>query len=123
LSNIAMRAATLGLLLLATTSAVAQPGDIDRTAIRDEIRRHVGEVRHCYERALAAGQPDLAGRVVIRFTIIPAGKPIAVTVQESELPNPAFESCVAGVFRRMRFPPFPRTSAPIHITYPLMFRS
>ena len=58
-----------------TTGPVVIPGDVgkprgalDKEIIRRVIRRHLNELRFCYERELAKS-PSLAGRVVVTFTL------------------------------------------------------
>ena len=57
-------------------------GSLDKEIIRRIIRRHVNEVRYCYEQELTK-KPDLGGRVMVQFTIAASGQVIASVLQNS----------------------------------------
>ena len=78
-------------------------GSLDKEAIRGIIRRHINEVRFCYERELTR-TPNMEGRVMVNFTIGPTGAVLASIVQSSTLGNPTVEQCIAGALRRWEFP-------------------
>jgi TonB family protein len=93
----------------------AVTGSLAADAIRRVVRRHLGEVRFCYEQALPA-QPDLAGTVSVRFVITPAGGVAASTVAGSTLGSARVESCVASAVRRWTFPQ--PDNGTVAVTYP-----
>jgi len=92
-------------------------GGLARELIQRTIRRHMNEVRFCYERELASN-PSLEGRVAVTFLIDATG-----TVRQA---NAAAEgmssvgSCVAGAVRRWTFP---EAEGPTGVTYPFVFQS
>jgi hypothetical protein len=94
-------------------------GALDKEIIRRIIRRHLNQIRYCYQKELAT-TPDLAGRVAIRFTIGPNGNVIAAQDAGSTLPDKAVVSCVERTFRRMMFPK-PTGGGVVIVTYPLVF--
>ena len=57
-------------------------GSLSREVIRRVIRRHINEVRFCYEQELAQ-RPDLAGRVTVSFIISATGSVPATSRRNS----------------------------------------
>ncbi|HZS35843.1 MAG TPA: TonB family protein [Polyangia bacterium] len=94
-------------------------GGLDPEIARRIVRRHMNEVRFCYERELARA-PALHGRVTIQFTIDARGQVPASAVQQSTINNPAVEQCVAAAFRRFEFPK-PQGGGLVMVTYPIVF--
>lgn len=78
-------------------------GCADKELIRRVVRRHVNEVRYCYERALITN-PALQGRVGIRFTIDSAGRVERSEASSSTVADPAVGTCIADAVRRFTFP-------------------
>ncbi len=77
-------------------------GSVDKEIIRRIIRRHINEAKWCYEQELAK-KPDLAGRIMVQFTIAATGQVIASVLQNSTMQNDRVESCtVEAVRRRLR---------------------
>jgi TonB family protein len=91
-------------------------GSLDKEIIRRTVRRHLNEVRYCYENALAA-HPALSGRVVVQFTIGPTGRVLVGLLQSSTLGAPSVEACVVGAVRRWEFPQ-PAGGGLVAVTYP-----
>jgi TonB family protein len=94
-------------------------GSLSREVIRRSIRRHINEVRFCYEQGLARN-PELAGRVSIRFIISPSGAVTSSTVAESTLGDRTAEDCVARAVQRVAFPE-PEGGVVVIVTYPFVF--
>src|SRR6185436_15630848 len=59
-------------------------GSLDKEIIRRIIRRHLNEVKFCYEKELMH-KPDLYGRVMVQFTISGLGAVVASVVQNSTM--------------------------------------
>lgn len=79
-------------------------GPMDADIVRRIVRAHINEVRHCYNRGLAAS-PGIGGRVVIAFTIDAAGSvPAAEVVPSSTLKDDTVGSCLVEAFARWKFP-------------------
>lgn len=95
-------------------------GSIDKEVIRRVIRRHINEVRFCYEKGLAKN-PALQGNVAVKFTIGQSGAVTAAEVKQSTLNQPEVESCITNRVLRWQFP------APhggnVSVTYPFVLRA
>ncbi|HLK88280.1 MAG TPA: TonB family protein [Polyangia bacterium] len=78
-------------------------GPLDKEIIRRIIRRHVNEVKYCYEQELAQ-RPDLGGRIMVQFTIAASGQVIASMLQNSTMGNARVENCTVQAVRRWEFP-------------------
>jgi TonB family protein len=91
-------------------------GNLDKEIIRRIVRRHVNEVRYCYEQALSA-HPSLEGRLVVQFTIAPTGRVLAAVLSTSSLGAPAVEACVVTAVKRWEFPE-PRGGGLVIVSYP-----
>ena len=96
-------------------------GSLDKEIIRRIIRRHLNEVKFCYERELVKNQ-GLAGRVMIQFTIAGTGAVVASAVQSSTMNNPPVEMCIAQSVRRWEFPK-PSGGGIVVVTYPFVLKA
>ena len=94
-------------------------GHLDREIIQRVVRQHRREVRDCYSEVLER-DPDLGGRVIVRFTIDPSGTVASAGIQESDLDNDDVEDCLLRRIERWRFPE-PSTPGLVHVTYPFIF--
>ncbi len=98
-------------------------GSLSKEVIRRVIRRHLNEVRFCYEQQLRQ-RPDLEGRVSVKFIISPTGS-VQSSVAEparSTLTDSSVQSCIAGAVRRWTFPS-PEGGGIVIVTYPFMLNS
>ena len=86
--------------------APAPSGDAfcDKKDIRVAMNRAKGSFRFCYQRELQS-TPDLAGRVVLRFTIGTDGRPKGPAIASSTLKNKAAHACLLKTVKRMTFKP------------------
>jgi pSer/pThr/pTyr-binding forkhead associated (FHA) protein len=96
-------------------------GSLDKEIIRRIIRRHLNEVRFCYEKELMKKQ-DLFGRVMIQFTISGTGAVVASMVQNSTMNNPPVEQCIAQSVRRWEFPK-PQGGGIVIVSYPFVLKA
>ena len=94
-------------------------GSLDKEIIRRIIRRHINEVKYCYEAELTK-QAGLAGRVSVQFTIAGTGQVIASVLQSSTMGNVRVESCVVQAIRRWEFPK-PNGGGIVIVSYPFAF--
>jgi TonB family protein len=78
-------------------------GSLDKEIIRRIIRRHINEVKYCYEQELTRS-PDLGGRITVQFTIAASGQVIATQLQSSTVGNARVEGCTVQAVRRWEFP-------------------
>ncbi|MEJ7602971.1 MAG: AgmX/PglI C-terminal domain-containing protein [Kofleriaceae bacterium] len=96
--------------LLATVSLAG--ADVDRSAIRRVVKRHLHEVGACYE---AEGKYDAL--VVIDFVIAKDGTVKSAAARDEG--RPKLQTCLAGVFARMKFPV---ATSETKIAYPVRIR-
>jgi len=78
-------------------------GPRDREIVRRIIRRHHNEVVYCRQNVLQAN-PNLHGRVVVRFVIDGSGRVARSAILSSTLANQTVEACLAQAARRWRYP-------------------
>ena len=94
-------------------------GSLDKDVIRVVIRRHINEVKYCYETELAK-IPTLGGRVSIEITVGASGQVVASTLASSTISNRAVAACLVQATRRWLFPK-PTGGGIVVITYPFSF--
>lgn len=94
-------------------------GSLDKEIIRRIIRRHINEVRFCYETELTK-KSSLSGRISVQFTIAGTGQVIASVLQSSTMGNVRVESCVVQAVRRWEFPR-PVAGGIVIVSYPFNF--
>jgi TonB family protein len=98
---------------------VTVKGTLDKEIIRRIIRRHMNEVRFCYEQGLTR-QPSLAGRLVVSFMISPKGQVMSSLMQSATFNAPSVSSCVVQAVRRWDFPA-PEGGGLVQVSYPFQF--
>jgi len=96
-------------------------GVLSREVIRRVVRRHVNEVRFCYEQELNQ-RPDLEGRVTMSFIISPTGSVQSASATSSTLSNSAVETCSTQAVRRWTFPA-PDGGGVVGVNLPFTFES
>jgi hypothetical protein len=96
-------------------------GSLDKEIIRRIIRRHLNEVRFCYEKELMHKQ-DLYGRVMIQFTISGTGQVVASVHRRATMNNPNVEQCIAQAVRRWEFPK-PQGGGIVIVSYPFVLKA
>jgi hypothetical protein len=96
-------------------------GSLDKEIIRRIIRRHLNEVKFCYEKELLK-KSDLYGRIMIQFTIAGTGSVVASVVQNSTMNNSEVEQCIAGAVRRWEFPK-PQGGGIVIVSYPFVLKA
>lgn len=95
-------------------------GGLAREQIQRVISRNRNQVRHCYEQALAH-RPDLAGRLTIRWAIMPEGRVSGAQVAgTSDLASAEVEACVVRAIGRWQFP---SSAGATMVSYPFLFES
>lgn len=115
LSSKGRNAATIALVVAALTgSATAWANSLDTALIRRVVASNRASIRTCYEATLKT-QPDAAGKMVVKFSVAADGN---VTAASATGLDESLCTCVADVFRAMKFPQGPGL---IHISYPLTF--
>ncbi len=94
-------------------------GSIDRSSIEKVIKRHLNQIRYCYQRELQK-DPDLAGKITVKFVIAPDGSVSSAEVATSTVANPILEKCVTRRFLKMKFEP-PAGGGIVIVRYPIVF--
>lgn len=94
-------------------------GALDRSLVDAVLKRNLAQIRYCYQRELTKN-PQLAGRIAVRFTIAPDGSVSSAEIAESTMDNELVPTCLTGRFLRFVFPA-PRNQKPVIVTYPITF--
>ncbi len=94
-------------------------GGLDKSLIDEYIKRHIREIRACYESQLNSS-PSLAGRIATRFVISGSGRVSQAGVTTSSINNAKVEGCVLGVLRHIVFPE-PLGGGVVEVDYPFSF--
>jgi len=94
-------------------------GSLSREQVRRTIRRHINEVRFCYEQQLQ-GRPDLEGRVTVAFTISPSGVVQSANVASDSTGNGQVSSCISSAVRRWTFP---EAAGVTGVSYPFVLQA
>jgi hypothetical protein len=98
--------------------AVETNGRLPAEVIQRVLRQQSGRLRFCYEAGLAKN-PNLAGRVAVRFVIDRSGAVSLASDAGSDLPDAAVVSCVVRVVTGLTFPEPP--DGIVTVTYPVVF--
>ncbi len=93
-------------------------GRIDPSLIDAVMKRNAAVFRYCYQRELSR-QPELAGKVKMRFVIGEDGSVTSAQTATSNLGSPAVESCLSGRILRLSFPK-PQNGIVV-VNYPFLF--
>jgi len=96
-------------------------GSLSKEIIRRIIRRHINEVKYCYQRDLAQN-PGLSGQVIVQFTVGATGQVVTSKIQSSTLHHSGVESCIAQAVRRWLFPR-PKGGGIVIVSYPFVLKS
>ncbi len=107
------------LLALGATGAHAAYGKVDAMVVREQIRRDLPKINRCYESALRY-EPELAGKVKVRFAVIRGGDVKAVKILENTTGHAGVERCVTRVVSAIKFPTR-RHGKPLSFTFPFIF--
>jgi hypothetical protein len=115
----------LALLAALLVAGVPSPGHagsssrIDAFLVRQKIHKDLPKINRCYESALRF-EPELAGKVSVRFAVVRKGYVRGLRVVENTTGNDGMERCVARVVRAIRFPSR-RTGKSLSFTFPFVF--
>lgn len=92
---------------------------IDREGVRGVIRTALPAVKDCFADTREA-QPNVEGKVVIRFVVDDTGKVTDTIVKSTEAKYPPLENCVMQVIRGQKFPK-PDKGSRAQVDYPFVF--
>jgi hypothetical protein len=93
-------------------------GRIPPEVIQRIVRQNFGRFRLCYENGLR-NNPNLQGRVAVRFVVDRHGAVSSVGNGGSDMPDSGVTSCVVRAFYGLSFPP--PDDGIVTVTYPIMF--
>ncbi|MCB0356757.1 MAG: energy transducer TonB, partial [Bdellovibrionales bacterium] len=96
-------------------------GGLDKDEIARVIEQHLGQIRYCYERQLSAN-PDLYGKVLVKFTISGTGSVSAQNIGLTTLKSAMVEGCILRRVSGWKFPQ-PKGGTQVRVTYPFLFKS
>lgn len=96
-------------------------GGLDREVIAQYIKSQLGQILYCYERQLSAN-PDLFGKVAVKFTIGGSGAVETQAIGDTTLRNATVEGCILNKVARWKFPA-PAGGTKVLVTYPFLFKS
>jgi hypothetical protein len=96
-------------------------GGLDKEIIARYIKSQLGQIRYCYERQLSAN-PELYGKIMVRFTIGSAGSVVAQAIGTTSLNNAMVEGCILRRIAGWQFPT-PKGGTKVMVTYPFLFKS
>lgn len=88
--------------------------------IQRVVRANFSEFRRCYEGGLKKN-PNLSGRVNVRFVIAKDGSVSNVGEKDSDLPDEAVKACIIRAFSSLKFPE--PEGGIVTVVYPIMFSS
>jgi hypothetical protein len=106
-------------LLGPTQAEAGYYGHIDAFVVRQKISKDLPKISRCYESALRY-EPELAGKVSVRFAVVRTGYVKGVQVLENTTGNDTVERCVARVVSAIRFPRR-RSGKSLRFTFPFVF--
>ncbi|MGZ3798416.1 MAG: AgmX/PglI C-terminal domain-containing protein, partial [Pseudobdellovibrionaceae bacterium] len=96
-------------------------GGLDREVIAQYIKAQLGQILYCYERQLSAN-PDLFGKVAVKFTIAGTGHVETQAIGDTTLKNATVEGCILNKVAKWKFPA-PAGGTKVLVTYPFLFKS
>jgi len=98
---------------------ISASGKLPSEVIQRIVRQNFGRYRFCYEQGLRTN-PNLAGRVAVKFVIGRDGAVSQVSNGGSDMPDGNVTSCVVRSFYGLSFPA-PENGI-VTVTYPIMFQ-
>ena len=111
------KAAPRGSVSLSGPSRGGGIGKLDSSAVSAVFKRRASAFRNCYEGRLR-DKPNLAGKVVVRFTIGAAGRVTNIDVASNSTGDSPVGSCIVDKVRGMRFDK--PANGDVTFTYPIV---
>jgi TonB family protein len=78
-------------------------GTVDKSSVTKVFKRRKGAIKHCYEKGLQKN-PNLKGKVKIRFTIGTAGRITKIDVQSNSTGDSSVGNCIKTKVKSWKFP-------------------
>ncbi|MGC6415644.1 MAG: AgmX/PglI C-terminal domain-containing protein [Bradymonadia bacterium] len=95
-------------------------GGLDMETVRRIIRRSRNRFKYCYEQEMQRN-PDLAGKIKVKFVISGQGKVLVAQVIENTMKNAKVGKCVQRMTSRLNFPAA-RGGGTTTVRYPFIFK-
>jgi hypothetical protein len=95
-------------------------GELDPAVVAAAVRSHLGELKGCFEQALRAN-PNLAGKIVLHWTIEPSGSVSAISLESSTIADAAMVSCIQAKVAAWRFQS--PSGGSIEVSFPFVFQA
>lgn len=89
-------------------------------ALSNVIKPEQARLVYVYEKWLKK-DPNLTGKLVIRFTILANGSVSSVDIVSSTTNNPEFDSTICRYIKRWEFSPISENSGSVTVVYPFVF--
>jgi TonB family protein len=103
---------------IGTGTAEVEGGSLDPAKISSVVRRRLAAIKGCYERSLRRN-PDLQGKISVRFTIGPTGAVVEISVESNTMGDEEVARCIVSVMRGWRFPK--PEGGSVTVAYPFIF--
>ncbi|MDP1919634.1 MAG: AgmX/PglI C-terminal domain-containing protein [Myxococcales bacterium] len=103
---------------VADAAPEVESADIDRNKLNAFLRGRIRAIQGCYEKELKRN-PNLKGKVVVRFSITTGGRAAEIEIEQDTLGNDAVGSCIKTVIRGWVFPFKPDSD--VSVAYPFVF--
>jgi hypothetical protein len=94
-------------------------GALDKSLIDAVIKRHMNQIRYCYQRELTKN-PNLGGKITVKFVIAKDGTVSKASKKSSTMNSKAVEGCITNRFMRFKFPE-PKGGGIVIVSYPFIF--
>jgi outer membrane biosynthesis protein TonB len=98
----------------------AVDGQLDPNIIVKEVKARMGAIKACYERSLKRN-PNLSGKIAMRWTITPAGTVSGVEVDQDSMGDPEVSSCIKSQISHWRFPA--PAGGSVEVQFPFVFQA
>jgi hypothetical protein len=95
-------------------------GELDPGLVSKEVKRRIGAIKSCYERALKRN-PTLSGKIVLYWTITEAGTIASVDVEQDTLNDAEVTNCIKALVKGWRFPR--PAGGSVDVSFPFVFQS
>jgi Ca-activated chloride channel family protein len=104
-----------------TAGATRVRGSLDKTVIRRVVRRHLNEVKYCYQSKGLTSNPKLSGDVKVMFVVGRQGQVRLARIGSSTLNHAPTQKCITRAVKRWRFPK-PTGGGLAAVSYPFKLR-
>jgi hypothetical protein len=94
-------------------------GALDKSLIDAVIKRHMNQIRYCYQRELTKN-PNLGGKITVKFVIAKDGSVSKASIKSSSMGSKSVEGCITSRFMRFKFPE-PKGGGIVIVSYPFIF--